>query len=365
MIKKFSVKNFKNFKDEITIDFSNKRDYEFKQDLIKNGLVNKMLIYGKNNTGKSNLGAAIMDITCHLTDNQHENILYNYYMNGDSIESNVDFNYLFLLENQEIEYKYSKSPNRQLVFEEFIVNGKSIYKYNYKNNQFENLISEAQTIDMSKRNREMSALKFIYVNTMYWPENSPVKLMIEFVKNMLWFRSLKQNEFMGLMPNGENLSDFIINNRLTSHFQNFLSECGQEYHLQEMSEMGKKVLGVKYKNFTARFEAIASTGTLSLWLFFYWMNRTTDISFIYLDEFDAFYHFELSQYILRYINSKREIQSILTTHNTFLIDNDLLRPDCYFALKDGKIRSFADSTKKVIRQGHNLEKMMISGEFDE
>ena len=42
-----------------------------------------------------------------------------------------------------------------------------------------------------------------------------------------------------------------------------------------------------------------------------------------------------------------------------------MRPDCYALLKNNKITSFADSTKKIIRQGHNLEKMMLGGEFEE
>ena len=85
---------------------------------------------------------------------------------------------------------------------------------------------------------------------------------------------------------------------------------------------------------------------------------------MYLDEFDAFYHYELSSNILSYVNKRPEFQSVLTSHNTYLIDNGLMRPDCYALLKDGKISSFADSTTKVIRQAHNLEKMMLGGEFD-
>ena len=107
MIKRFSVKNFKNFKEKIVLDFSKVRDYEFNQSLIKNNLVNKMLIYGPNNSGKSNLGAAIMDITTHLTDNNGtDNILYAYYLNGDYINETVEFEYEFLFGTKEIKYLY-------------------------------------------------------------------------------------------------------------------------------------------------------------------------------------------------------------------------------------------------------------------
>ena len=65
MLKKFSVKNFRGFIDEICFDFTAKA-YEFNQQIIKNGLVNKAIVYGKNGIGKSNIGEAIFDIIYHF-----------------------------------------------------------------------------------------------------------------------------------------------------------------------------------------------------------------------------------------------------------------------------------------------------------
>ena len=365
MIKRFSVKNFKNFRNRLTLDFSCVRDYAFNTQLIKSGLVNKMLIYGPNNSGKSNLGAAIMDITNHLTDNYGMvNPIYSYYINGNSVDDLVEFEYVFLLNNMEIKYSYAKDRFMKLQKESLYSNDELLFEFNYRTNRYENNIKESRTLVLDKRNTEMSTLKYMYANTQYWPEDNPVRLLMEFVNNMLWFRSLRGNEFMGVMPNGENLNDFVINNRKIADFEAFLKKCGQNYKLCEINEGGKQILGVNYKNYKASFNNVASTGTLTLWLFYYWMNRTDNISFLYLDEFDAFYHVELSKYILSYVNSKPEFQSILTSHNTYLIDNELMRPDCYSLLKNEEIMSFADRTNRVIRQGNNLEKLMLGGEFE-
>ena len=94
------------------------------------------------------------------------------------------------------------------------------------------------------------------------------------------------------------------------------------------------------------------------------MKKSKNISFLFLDEFDAFYHYELSEYILNYVNNEISFQSILTTHNLFLLSNELMRPDCYLVLENGKISSLADRTDKTIRMAHNLEKMFIGGEFE-
>ena len=62
MLKRFEVENYKKFKDKITVDFAKVGGYQFSMECITNNLIGKMLIYGRNATGKTNLGRAIMDI---------------------------------------------------------------------------------------------------------------------------------------------------------------------------------------------------------------------------------------------------------------------------------------------------------------
>jgi hypothetical protein len=58
------------------------------------------------------------------------------------------------------------------------------------------------------------------------------------------------------------------------------------------------------------------------------------------------------------------LQTILTSHNTNLLSNRIMRPDCYFILTQDKLTSFANATDRELREGHNLEKLYMSGEFD-
>lgn len=84
MIKSFSVRNYKSFKDEIVFDFGDIKDYKFNSHVIQNNLLNSAIIYGKNASGKSNLGLALFDITIHLIDKEQIPMQYSDYLNGNS-----------------------------------------------------------------------------------------------------------------------------------------------------------------------------------------------------------------------------------------------------------------------------------------
>ena len=84
---------------------------------------------------------------------------------------------------------------------------------------------------------------------------------------------------------------------------------------------------------------------------------------MFIDEFDAFYHHDLSAMVVERLK-ETGVQFILTTHNTSIISNDLLRPDCYFLMNKKKIQSLSKSTEKELREAHNIEKMYKAGAFN-
>ena len=368
MLVKFSVKNYKNFKEKIAIDFDVKRDYKFNKQCIKNNLLNKIIIFGYNGVGKSNLGFALFDIVGTLTDKRYDSDQVNNFLNADSNENVAEFEYEFRFGNNNIKYNYKKSEFKKLVFEELFFNNEKVYDYDFihkKGNYINLKLIEADTLNFEYYESNMAILKYVANNTIQ-SDNSVVKELMQFVTKMLWFRSIKDNRFIGFETESVNVSDWIVRNNLIGEFKAFLKQKADlDLKLGFEKLVDKNILIENHHRFPLVWENVASSGSSALLIYFYWYKHFENVKFLFIDEFDAYYHFELSKKIIKDIIDQEGMQTILTSHNTHLADNELLRPDCYFNLKEGKLTSFADSTTRELREGHNLEKMLRQGEFDE
>ena len=83
---------------------------------------------------------------------------------------------------------------------------------------------------------------------------------------------------------------------------------------------------------------------------------------LFIDEFDAFYHFKLAFEVCKQLFDLN-CQVFMSSHNTYLLTNDLLRPDCNFILQDNTIKPLQACTEKELRFAHNIEKIYRAGAF--
>jgi hypothetical protein len=104
------------------------RDYQFNEECVKNGVLNKAIIYGKNGVGKSILRFGAVDIVSVLTDKHVSPGLYEYYENADN-DSYPVFHYVFKFDTVDIDYTYCKSSNTDLLSERLIVNNEVLIDY--------------------------------------------------------------------------------------------------------------------------------------------------------------------------------------------------------------------------------------------
>lgn len=368
MLKRFEVENYRGFSNRLTFDLT-ARDYAFNQNLTANGIVNKVIIYGKNGIGKSSFGFALFDIITHLTDNR--NIYQNNFKNLDHLDKPVKFKYTFKFTNNEVVYEYEKQEQNYLLKESLYIDGKKIVYFDYFSTAAEDRFVDEElkgSLNLDLKDNKLSVLKYIYKNTPTNP-SSPITKLICFCDNMLWYRSLSDgNTHMGYAPDTYVLTEAIRENNKLEEFQYFLKENGIEYQLAFESENNKYILYAYYnegKN-KAPFTALASTGTMALLLYFSWsIMAFSKITFLFIDEFDAFLHYQSAEMLVKLLNEQYRFQSVVTTHNTYLMQNKLTRPDCCFLMTKNKISNLYDATDREIREAHNLEKMYINGAFVE
>ena len=303
MLKAFTLRNYKNFKDEITIDFENIRDYSFQTNCISDGIIRKMLICGRNATGKTHLGKALLDIKdvlCGTFECPYDPFL----LNTDSDEKTAFFEYRFQFGDTELCYEYLKEY-RGLNYEKLEINGISIFECDFS----------------------------------------------------LLSNTVEEQNFYQLLEKNHNLQ----------HFEDFLNVMGIECKLKLKRMLSRqRNLYFVYDRMIPFLEN-ASSGILMLTeLYYRILSNDENVSFLYLDGIDSFFHYETTEKMLLVLKETYpKCQIILTSHNTHLLSNKFMRPDCLFILSGkGILTSFCNSTQRELKEEHNLEKMYISGEFE-
>ena len=362
MLKKFTVSNYKNFKDEISLDFSKIGEYSFNADCLS-----MRLIYGRNATGKTNFGRALLDIKILLYGmfrNDENSVL----INADS-QDTAKFIYEFQFGSDEVVYKYSRFANTELCDEELYINGEAIFKCDFKNSKFDfqglSIIS-AETVNTKRylNKDEMDneyVLPFLrwLINNTAFSDDSVLIQLSKYVRKMDMITVGHD-----LLYSNRNFLENLKNPVYLHNFEDFLNVMGIECKLvlQELPD-GQAELYFS-QNKLVPFYSTASSGTLALTSLY--QKIVSNCSLIYIDDFAAFYHYEMAEKLICYFKDKYpECQFIMTSHNTNLMTNKIVRPDCLFILSSrGTLTALCDVTERELREGHNLEKMYISGEFE-
>ncbi len=369
MLTKIEITNFKNFNETFTFDLSDTKNFAFNQESVKNGIVNKALIYGQNGCGKSNLGFAIFDMVSRLTDNFFMKRKYNNYLNADSTEDKASFKFTFLLGGIEVVYEYSKRDYQTLISEKLTIDNKEVLSIDReKSTKFKVDMEGAENLKTDVGDSNISIISYVEKNSIL-NENFINKTFNDFntfIKSMLLSKTLDENIYIGYEQGTQSVDDYIVKRDKLDDFEKILNNIGVQCKLKSKNIEGKEYIFFIYRNKEIQFKDIASSGTNALKMFYFWYLKIQEkkASFVFIDEFDAFYHHDLSKLVIEMLKEITDTQIILTTHNTSNISNALLRPDCYFIMDNQKITPLTDRTHKELREAHNIEKMYRAGSFE-
>lgn len=375
MLKKFTVSNYRSFEKPITLDFTNVGDYDFNDECIRDGLINKSIIYGENAVGKTNLGRAITDIVTMIPGLVSDVTLRQArlkaagFINAKSNDKVARFEYIFKLDNTEITYIYEKYAVDKLYYESLKIDAELLYELNFSSGEsdFSNFRNKPKlnSLNLDSLDERISVLKYILSHANL-DKSSSLKKLERFIEGMRSPESVFEQ--MGIDNRASESIDYIIKKGHALKLENFLHEMGVDINLELVSIPGKgNTLYINYgtKKELLPFVEYASKGTLSLVELYPHIEIFKNSTFIYMDEFDANFHFRAAKLMFEKFKKNSNCQTIITTHNTDIMSNKYLRPDCYLLMFPDKMISLMDATDRKLRRGHNLEKLYQSGEFDE
>ena len=318
-----------------------------------------------------------MDIIINLTDKEKNLLLDENYSNAESGSDLVEFKYKFKFHDIMVEYQYGKIAPEYLRYEYLFINAKCVVSYNRnKNEPLVINLPGTQTLNKDISKISISVLKYIKSNAALEQSDDTTALFsfFDFVDRMLFFRNLDNRSYAGYEVGTHRLFDGIVSKKRFDNFTSFLANADVPSNITFRNMDNQTKVFLEYEvaqnnKFLIDFFDNCSTGMNSLTVLYYWLQNVIfndkPPSFIFIDEFDAFYHQSLSEYVVKEIKKLKDCQFILTTHDTGVMSNDIMRPDCLFLMNKDKIKSLSSLTDKELRFAHNIEKMYRAGAFDE
>ena len=238
MLKKFEVQGFKNFENKFTLDLSKAHNYDFNKEMVEDSTVKVCSIFGKNSSGKSNLGLALLDAINHLTDDREKtSIDANPYLNLNRNDF-AEFTYYFSFGKDELIYNYRKAAAEEMLYERIDINGKSMLEYNYLLSRGYCNLKGTENLKVDLKGRGLSLTKYVRNNSILDDneENGVFKKFYNYIENMLLFYSLNVNRYFGYKSGGESIESSIVKNGKLKDFEDFL--CNLEIKIAEKDKDG-------------------------------------------------------------------------------------------------------------------------------
>lgn len=389
MLKSFSVTGYRSFRNRVTLDFGRPHDYNWHNDplagdgYITDGIISNALVLGENATGKTNLGYALMDVKDNFVRSSMRFGLGeeedSSYLNGDSGLEYAEFEYRFAIEGAEVVYTYRKDSHLKVLYEKLELDGSLVFECNMVARVLDaeglELVG-ARHLNWEFADDEMSVLGYLS-NSLPKAESPVVFALRRFIEGMGMISVPTRAPRHAMMHSA--LRPIVRSDELVRRFEGFLRGHGVDERLQVVDGPdGNPALYFRHGRLVP-FARACSSGTLTLLLLFSRFVLREDESrnsFLYIDEFDAYLHYQVAESLVAYFGGVGSCQTVCSTHNTSLVKNTTMRPDCVFMITRAdppggdwlcsalRIESLADRTGREIRRVNNVEHLLRNGEFD-
>jgi uncharacterized protein len=406
MLIEFSVSNFRSIKDMQTLSFvatamNEHEDTHVFQANEKTRLLKSVGVYGANGSGKSNLVKALMAMLNFIKYSFKDEevggkVMETFLLDDESLDNDIFFQIMFILEGKRYRYGFTYRNNKvnsEWLFGHIRKNkGELFTRENREIDLNENSFEDATKLNVKNLEDEVidnNLLLNLYAKfggvisksiKKYLEESYIISLGVldnRFAKSS--FQYLKDEEKKKGIIEFLNKADVGIKNILIAEkpIENNLKET-----LKNINENPDNIIdivkievsSVRQKNNSEQtidfpFEKNESEGTKRLLNFSGVITDSIQAGkILFLDEFDARLHPIITREIIKLFNSKenKSAQLCFITHDTNLLDKDLLRRDqIYFTEKNLKSETslYSLAEIKAVRNDASFEKDYIKGKY--
>ena len=405
MLIQFSFKNYKSFREEVTLDLSATKITEFSERVVTAGgekILPVAAIYGANASGKSNIYNALAYMSEYVADSFKyggEEKKFERYrptpflFDSTSADADSTFEVYFTIpeDKNERTYNYGFCVDKEGVTEEwFNSKAKSARKFSrvfYRNRNEEELDLSGLPKN-SRENIKIALEKQVLVASL------GAKLKISKCKIIRdWFLMNEFADFGDPFTNiflshrlpGGFVDDKRIQKKVIEFFSSFdeqikdfkVEKVPSEGEVQEdqytIKALHKKIDSAEMAEIPLGAE---SAGTLKMFALYPELQEVLEHgSVFFIDELNARLHpLLVRNFLLTFLNPEINVnhaQLVFTTHDTWQLSNQLLRRDeIWFVEKDGRgvstlysLADFVDEDGSHIRKDESYEKNYMIGKY--
>lgn len=405
MLIQFSFKNFKSFRDEVTLDLSAAKMTEFSERIVKIGnekILPMAIIYGANASGKSNIYNAFEYMSDYVIESfkygdeeekfeEYKPTPFLFDSVSETEESSFEVYFTIPGDNAERTYNYGFCIDRYGVTEEWLNSkARTARKFTpvFYRSVEEDVLDLSGLPKNSQDNIRVALEKQVLISSL------GAKLKVNKCKDIRdWFLA---NEFADF---GNPFTNFFLSRRLPKDFVDDASvqkkvveyfasfdEHIRDFEIEKIPNDGenkeetykinalhKKIDSDTYASIPLGME---SAGTLKMFALYPELQDVLEKgSVFFIDELNARLHpLLVRNFMLTFLNpeiNKNHAQLIFTTHDTWQLSNQLLRRDeVWFTEKNEQgisnlysLADFVDEAGARIRKDESYEKNYLIGKY--
>ena len=381
MLIEFSVKNFLSFKNKVTLSMEKGSGEENLDNIVSNNnlkLLKIAAIYGANASGKSNIIRALTSAVLMVRNSSFIPIgvkwdfIKPFLFDKDSKNKPSEFEFIFITNN--IKNRYYFSADESKIYSEVL----DAYYSQKPTNIFRRTNTNVYEFNNDKNKLEALSLnntdnKLFLATATTWNYDKTKDAYLWFVNSIDTFNSfdnINDKDLLGLVSGENNLKEFTL--KLLKEADILIKDISVDYEEKEMVKLEHEVLDKNNNKSTYKLNFIEeSSGTKVLFTFAPFLKKAFETTkVIVVDELEKSLHLTLVEFIVKLFNNKEinkaSSQLIFTTHDTNLLNLELLRRDqIWFVEKDFKngISDLYSLDSFSVRKNENIQKGYLNGRY--